>query len=498
MKELADIRLPVVVPPAADDRADGRDHVAQPHGRLSSCQVPYLVFEPVHRSRARDGIQIEWVGLGGSLVGGHPKSLAPLNFVSEELDPVSYMYDAGLLRMQADAELLLQECFRQRQRGFGVLTRVANDDEVIRKPRQPVAGFGHGMVKRREIDIRPQRAGYTSLRNSRPSRFPRSIHHHPCFEKTTDQSQHRSIADLLADQAHQAVLVNAVKIGFQVGVQNPQVSLVDLTPHLPHRLMRRAARTISERTVRKQWLKDRIHLLNQCLLYDSVTDRRNTQISGTPCSLRYRDPLDWLRPIGPLAKLLVEPTKQFVLSFRKSGDRHAVNAGATPVLPDPLPGFLQIVWIVDFVDQRMDFPVPRLPFSSVGQRVPGILDNGAGSFEPRTYPHFRHVLPRSPVFRLATQHGAFPLRPAFWVRPASPFDDDDPKPFALTSFKSTMPRSDSWHCIGRNFAFAYIRTYRRRLQAGLRVLCLLALSSASVALFQPYLPFGQYQASLSH
>jgi len=35
------------------------------------------------------------------------------------------------------------------------LTRVANDDEVIREPRQPVAGFGHGMVKRREIDIRP-------------------------------------------------------------------------------------------------------------------------------------------------------------------------------------------------------------------------------------------------------------------------------------------------------------------------------------------------------
>jgi len=65
------------------------------------------------------------------------------------------VYDAGFLRMQADTELLLQECFRQRQRGFGFLTRVANDDEVIREPRQPVAGFGHGMVKRREIDIRP-------------------------------------------------------------------------------------------------------------------------------------------------------------------------------------------------------------------------------------------------------------------------------------------------------------------------------------------------------
>src|SRR5215475_2025519 len=53
-----------------------------------------------------------------------------------------------------------------------------------------------------------------SLTCTMPSRFPRSIHHHSCFEKTADQSQHRSITDLLADQVHQAVLVNAVKIGF--------------------------------------------------------------------------------------------------------------------------------------------------------------------------------------------------------------------------------------------------------------------------------------------
>ena len=41
--------------------------------------------------------------------------------VPEELEPVSYVHDAGLLRMQADAEFFLQECFRQRQRGFGFL-----------------------------------------------------------------------------------------------------------------------------------------------------------------------------------------------------------------------------------------------------------------------------------------------------------------------------------------------------------------------------------------
>ena len=27
------------------------------------------------------------------------------------------------------------------------------------------------------------------------------------------------------------------------------------------------------------------------------------------------------------------------------------------------------------------------------------------------------------------------------------------------SFLSTIPRSDSWHRVGRNFALAYIRTY---------------------------------------
>jgi hypothetical protein len=67
--------------------------------------------------------------------------------------------------------------------------------------------------------------------------------------------------------------------------------------------------------------------------------------------------------------------------------------------------------------------------------------------------------PVPPSFDLPHSTGPSPSDRPFWVRPASPFDDDDPKPFALTSFKSTMPRSDSWHCIGRNFAYAYIRTF---------------------------------------
>lgn len=125
--------------------------------------------------------------------------------------------------------------------------------------------------------------------------------------------------------------------------------------------------------------------------------------------------------------------------------------------------------------------------SNANRRLQGILDAGAGSFAKRTCPHFRHVLARSSSFGSVTQYGAFPLRTAFWVRPASSFQDDDPRPFALISFKSTSPRSDSWHRIGRNFAHAYIRTYRRMASGRALRFPLLALSSASVALFQPYL-----------
>jgi len=73
-----------------------------------------------------------------------------------------------------------------------------------------------------------------------------------------------------------------------------------------------------------------------------------------------------------------------------------------------------------------------------------------------------------------------------------------PKPFVLTSFKSTITHSDSWHRIDRNFAFAYIRIYLPMASGRCLYSLLLTLSSVSVTISRPYLPFGRYQASLGH
>src|SRR5215510_3038425 len=73
-----------------------------------------------------------------------------------------------------------------------------------------------------------------------------------------------------------------------------------------------------------------------------------------------------------------------------------------------------------------------------------------------------------------------------------------PRLCARASFMSSMPRSDSWHRMGWNFALAYIHTYL--LVASGRCLrsLLPALSFAGVALSRPYLPLGRYQVSLGH
>ena len=74
----------------------------------------------------------------------------------------------------------------------------------------------------------------------------------------------------------------------------------------------------------------------------------------------------------------------------------------------------------------------------------------------------------------------------------------DPRPFALTSFISIIPQSDSWHRIGQNFAFAYICIYLPVAPG--RCLCslFLTLSSVSATISRPHLLFRQYKASLGH
>src|ERR1700730_12019073 len=148
--------------------------------------------------------------------------------------------------------------------------------------------------------------------------------------------------------------------------------------------MWRSAGSISKRAVRKQRFDDGIHLLHQGLLNHPVSDRWNAEISRSTSELRYRHPFHRCGPIGLLSQLLVQPLQKFVLSLLEPGDGEAVNARATLIISDSLPGFGEIGRIVDLVDQRVDLSAPRTLHSSVIRwRLPGILDTGAGTFAER-------------------------------------------------------------------------------------------------------------------
>src|SRR5215212_732917 len=147
----------------------------------------------------------------------------------------------------------------------------------------------------------------------------------------------------------------------------------------------------------------------------------------------------------------------------------------------------------------MDFPLSWILRSpSVSGRLAGLLDAGAGSFALRTCPHFRHVLTRSSRVDTATQHGAFPLRSTFWVRPASLLVRQrsrafcsDPVPEYLAPIRLLAPLRSELRL--RLYPLLPSEASGQALRS-----LFLALSSASVALFQPYLPDGRYQASLGH
>src|SRR3954449_11533800 len=132
-------------------------------------------------------------------------------------------------------------------------------------------------------------------------------------------------------------------------------------------------------------------------------------------------------------------------------DGEAVDAGPALVVSDVSPGFGQVGRSVNLVDQRMDFPLSRILRSpSASGRLAGLLHAGAGSFALRTCPPFRHVLTRASLVDAATQHGAFPLRSVFWIRPASPLVRrrsrafcSDPVPEYLAPIRLLAPlRSD--------------------------------------------------------
>jgi hypothetical protein len=98
-----------------------------------------------------------------------------------------------------------------------------------------------------------------------------------------------------------------------------------------------------------------------------------------------------------------------------------------------------------------------LPFDARESRcstVSSVLDLGLSLME---LSNLQTPTLRFPALPTLSKVRGLPPPTCLLNTPASLLLHSDPRPFALTLFPSTIPRSDSWHRFGRNFARAYIR-----------------------------------------
>src|SRR4051812_27195276 len=124
-----------------------------------------------------------------------------------------------------------------------------------------------------------------------------------------------------------------------VGIQDPEVAFVDLSPHLPHRLVGRTPRPIPERAVGKVGFEDGSHLLNQRLLNHPIRNRGDSELSESAVRLRDTDPLHRRGTVAPVAQLPMQRGQAFLLPGGEGVDAETVAAGPALIVSDVSPGF---------------------------------------------------------------------------------------------------------------------------------------------------------------
>ena len=127
----------------------------------------------------------------------------------------------------------------------------------------------------------------------------------------------------------------------------------------------------------------------------------------------------------------------------------------------------------------------------------GILGTSVGSFSHGTIQLSHTYSPLPGTFHSQQSTGPSPSAVPFEHLSAAALGND-PSPFALSLFMSTIPRSESWHRFGRNFAF---RLYPHLPHGSSRSMFVFPVSRPFVCgchNISTILPLGQYQASLGH
>ena len=162
------------------------------------------------------------------------------------------------------------------------------------------------IVKFIEQYIGEQRAERSALWGSLPCFLISAIYHYSAIEVFVDEGDNRIVLYCSLQYLYHLGVVDGVEETFKVYVHCIVVALADYLRCLYQRFLSSSARSEAVTSIAELTFIDWGQYLGNCLLDYSVYNRWYSKLAFLAVVLRYLNPAEWVRTVGPLANTLCQ------------------------------------------------------------------------------------------------------------------------------------------------------------------------------------------------
>src|SRR3990170_3801510 len=264
--------------------------------------------------------------------------------------------------------------------------RLHVDVTVVSIPAEAVAPPFQLLIQIVQQDVGEQRRQRAALRGSLFPGLGDSFDHHPGGKIPPDQSKETLVSDSSGHPRHQHVVVHTVEELLQIHIHHEAIAGFHVGSGRHDRVVAPSPRTEAVTAFAEVGIEDGGQHLQDRLLNQPVQNRRDAQ-QACPLPFRLRDlyPSDRLGNVR-LAEQLLPDARPALLQVRRQGfDRHSVDSRRSPVGPDALEGFHQVLTAQHllqktfrlrsgfFRSHRGRLTLPARTFTGSARDLPGVL-----------------------------------------------------------------------------------------------------------------------------
>src|SRR3990170_386922 len=291
-----------------------------------------------------------------------------------------------LVPVHLQAQPLLQEPGDRLHHPFPGCLRLHVDVTVVSIPAEAVAPPFQLLIQIVQQDVGEQRRQRAALRGPFFAGWRDSFDHRTGGEVPPDQPKETLVSDPSGPPCHQHVVVHTFKNLPQINIHQKAIPRFQVGSGRHNRAMAPSPRTEAVTALAEVGIEDGGQHLQDRLLYQPVQNRLDAQ-QACPLPVRLRDlyPSYRLGNVRLAEQLLPDPRPVLLQVWRQGFDRHPVDPRRSPVGPDALEGFHQVLTAQHllqktfrlrsgfFRSHRGRLTLPSLPLAGSARYPPGVL-----------------------------------------------------------------------------------------------------------------------------